>query len=109
MLRDANGVSAGVFISISSPRSLTSIIVLGVWPLTAAKLPALSKTVSHSLVVADRWYPSSKTCSGCGSVKAKLSLAERVYQCGACGLVQEPGPANAGKPGTVARRRAAAA
>jgi putative transposase len=33
-------------------------------------------------VQADRWYPSSKTCSGCGSVKAKLSLSERLYVCG---------------------------
>lgn len=32
-------------------------------------------------VEADRWYPSSKTCSGCGSVKTKLSLAERSYVC----------------------------
>jgi putative transposase len=39
------------------------------------------------LLAADRWYPSSKKCSGCGSVKAKLTLAERVYQCDACGLV----------------------
>jgi len=38
------------------------------------------------LLVADRFYPSSKTCSGCGTVKAKLSLSERVYRCGACGL-----------------------
>jgi putative transposase len=29
------------------------------------------------LVVADRWYPSSKTCSGCGAVKAKLPLHVR--------------------------------
>lgn len=35
----------------------------------------------------DRWYPSSKTCSNCGSVKAKLSLTERVYKCEHCGLV----------------------
>ena len=35
----------------------------------------------------DRWYPSSKTCSQCGSVKAKLSLNERVYRCEHCGLV----------------------
>ena len=34
----------------------------------------------------DRWCPSSKTCSNCGSVKAKLSLAERVYRCEHCGL-----------------------
>ena len=31
------------------------------------------------LVVADRWFPSSKTCSGCGAVKAKLALSEREY------------------------------
>ena len=31
------------------------------------------------LIVADRWYPSSKTCSGCGAVKAKLALSERTY------------------------------
>lgn len=37
--------------------------------------------------VIDRWYPSSKTCSNCGMVKAKLSLSERVYHCEECGLV----------------------
>ena len=39
-----------------------------------------------ALRVIDRWYPSSKTCSECGAVKAKLSLSERVYRCDACGL-----------------------
>ena len=39
------------------------------------------------LVVADRFYPSSKTCSGCGWVKAKLTLAERTFCCERCGLV----------------------
>ncbi|MGC4797407.1 IS607 family element RNA-guided endonuclease TnpB [Micromonospora saelicesensis] len=38
------------------------------------------------LIVADRWYPSSKTCSGCGAVKTKLALSEREYKCEACGL-----------------------
>ena len=38
------------------------------------------------LHVIDRWYPSSKTCSNCGSVKAKLSLTERTYKCEHCGL-----------------------
>ncbi|GHB14666.1 transposase [Streptomyces tendae] len=38
-------------------------------------------------VVANRWYPSSKTCSGCGAVKAKLPLHARTYECDACGLV----------------------
>jgi putative transposase len=39
------------------------------------------------LVVADRFFPSSKTCSGCGWVKAKLTLAERTFCCETCGLV----------------------
>lgn len=38
------------------------------------------------LHVVDRWFASSKTCSKCGRVKAKLSLAERVYKCDGCGL-----------------------
>jgi len=37
--------------------------------------------------LADRWYPSSKTCSGCGVVKAKLRLSERAFRCDQCGLV----------------------
>ena len=36
--------------------------------------------------VVDRWYPSSKTCSNCGVVKAKLSLSERTFNCDACSL-----------------------
>ncbi len=39
------------------------------------------------VVRADRWFPSSKTCSGCGAVKAKLHLAERIYKCDHCSLV----------------------
>ncbi|MDN5861063.1 MAG: IS607 family element RNA-guided endonuclease TnpB [Pseudonocardia sp.] len=35
--------------------------------------------------VADRWYPSSKTCSACGAVRAKLTLAEREFICESCG------------------------
>ena len=41
------------------------------------------------LHVIDRWYPSSKTCSKCGAVKAKLSLNERTYRCDGCGLVMD--------------------
>ena len=41
------------------------------------------------LHVVDRWYPSSKICSKCGRVKAKLSLNERVYRCDGCGLVMD--------------------
>jgi putative transposase len=40
-----------------------------------------------ALEVADRWFPSSKTCSGCQAVKPKLPLRVRVYVCEYCGLV----------------------
>jgi putative transposase len=39
------------------------------------------------VVVASRWEPSSKTCSGCGWVDGNLTLADRVFHCEACGLV----------------------
>lgn len=41
------------------------------------------------LHVVDRWFASSKTCSKCGRVKAKLSLSERVFHCDACGLTMD--------------------
>jgi putative transposase len=39
-----------------------------------------------TLVIADRWFPSSKVCSGCGTIKDTLALGERQYDCGVCGL-----------------------
>jgi putative transposase len=36
------------------------------------------------LVVVDRWFPSSKTCSNCGIKKETLSLDERVFNCDHC-------------------------
>ena len=38
------------------------------------------------LVVADRFYPSSKACSCCGFIKSDLKLNDRVYRCNSCGL-----------------------
>jgi putative transposase len=43
------------------------------------------------MVVASRWEPSSKTCSGCGWVDEDLTLADRVFRCEnpGCGLVMD--------------------
>jgi len=38
------------------------------------------------VIIADRWEPSSKTCSRCGHVKPVLTLDEREYHCEICGL-----------------------
>jgi len=39
----------------------------------------------RTLVVVDRWYPSSKTCSCCGHVLKELALSVREWTCPACG------------------------
>lgn len=41
------------------------------------------------LVIADRFYPSSKTCSCCGAIKKDLKLSDRTYHCNKCGLVMD--------------------
>lgn len=67
------------------------------------------------LVVADRWYPSTKTCSRCGARKPRLHLRERTFVCSTCGLVidrdhnaainlarlGEPTQGNRGPPGVA--------
>ena len=40
-----------------------------------------------SVIIADRWYSSSKTCVICGHVKKDLNLSERMYVCPVCGNV----------------------
>jgi len=39
----------------------------------------------RELIVVDRWYPSSKTCSACGHLLAELSLSTRHWTCSSCG------------------------
>ena len=38
------------------------------------------------ILLAPRFYPSTKRCSCCGNIKAELELGERVYTCEVCGL-----------------------
>ena len=45
-----------------------------------------SKLKGNILTFADRWFPSSKTCSYCGNIKSDLKLSDRTYHCEACGL-----------------------
>ena len=39
------------------------------------------------IVIADRFYPSSKTCYCCGTIKKDLKLSDRIYKCECCGNV----------------------
>jgi putative transposase len=42
-----------------------------------------------SIVVADRWFPSSKTCADCGHVHAGLTLSDREWVCEECGVIHD--------------------
>ena len=43
---------------------------------------------SIPLIVADRWYPSSKICNCCGNVKKDLKLSDRTFKCD-CGYMED--------------------
>ncbi|WP_290148168.1 transposase [uncultured Dubosiella sp.] len=51
------------------------------------KLEAKCKERGIELRIADRWYPSSKMCHCCGSIKKDLKLSDRVFRC-QCGYVE---------------------
>lgn len=40
-----------------------------------------------AVVVADRWFPSSKTCNECGCINTELTLSDREWTCESCGTV----------------------
>lgn len=41
------------------------------------------------LRIVDRFYPSSKTCHNCGSIKSDLKLSDRIYHCDECGYTED--------------------
>jgi putative transposase len=45
-----------------------------------------SRLYGSRVVVAGRFYPSSKTCSCCGVIKETLALSQRVFHCDDCGF-----------------------
>lgn len=44
------------------------------------------KWYGSELIIADRWFASSKICSCCGHKKEKMTLRERIFNCEKCGL-----------------------
>jgi putative transposase len=68
-------------------RRLARHIAGAAWAEIRRQLTYKAQWAGVRLIVADRWFASSKTCSGCGAAKAKLGLSERMFTCGACGFV----------------------
>lgn len=53
------------------------------------KLLAKCSAYGIELRIVDRFYPSSKTCHNCGSVKSDLKLSDRTYRCCECGYTED--------------------
>lgn len=70
-------------------RRLARHIAGAAWGEIRRQLTYKTDRAGVRLVVADRWFASSKTCSGCGAAKAKLALSERTYRCLVCGIVRD--------------------
>jgi putative transposase len=68
-------------------RYLARAISDAAWSEFARQLRYKAAWFGAELVVCDRWTPSSKSCSNCGTVKQSLPLSERWFCCERCGLV----------------------
>ena len=55
------------------------------WRQMRAMLEYKCRWYGRDLIVIDRWYPSSKTCSACGHGAAILPLSVREWECATCG------------------------
>ncbi len=69
---------------MSKNRKLASAILDGGFYEFRRQLEYKTDWYGSKLTVADRFYPSSKTCSNCGNLKKELNLSERIYHCEAC-------------------------
>ncbi|MFD6176146.1 MULTISPECIES: RNA-guided endonuclease TnpB family protein [unclassified Isoptericola] len=57
------------------------------WGLVRRQIAYKQEWRGGELAVADRWFPSTKTCSGCGAVRDMGGVALRTYVCRVCGLM----------------------
>ncbi|MFB4297841.1 RNA-guided endonuclease InsQ/TnpB family protein [Actinomadura sp. NTSP31] len=71
-----------------SNHSLARAISDAAWRELRAMLEYKADWYGRELIVIDRWFPSSKLCSGCGAITGSLSLEVREWEC-CCGAVHD--------------------
>ncbi|WP_047394984.1 RNA-guided endonuclease TnpB family protein, partial [Cetobacterium sp. ZOR0034] len=54
------------------------------WGMFTVMLQYKAMFCGKQVIKANKWFPSSKTCSICGNIKTELALSERVYKCEEC-------------------------
>lgn len=59
------------------------------WSQMRAMLEYKADWYGRTVVAVDRWYPSSKTCSACGTIAASMPLSVREWECSGCGTVHD--------------------
>jgi putative transposase len=59
------------------------------WAELARQLAYKQAWRGGQVMIADRWFPSTRTCSRCGLVKQRMGLGERIFCCDRCGLVMD--------------------
>ncbi|HEX6675754.1 MAG TPA: RNA-guided endonuclease TnpB family protein [Actinomycetes bacterium] len=72
--------------NLMANRHLAGAIGDAAWAELARQLGYKAAWFGAELVFCDRWFPSTKTCSRCGTVKQQVGLAERTFRCDGCGL-----------------------
>jgi putative transposase len=65
--------------------SLARAISDAAWRELRSMLKYKADWYGRELVVIDRWFPSSKTCSECGTLAGEMPLKVREWECGRCG------------------------
>jgi putative transposase len=68
-------------------RHLGRAISDAAWAEFARQLRYKAAWLDGDLVICDRWFASTKTCSACNWLNHRMELVERIYRCEVCGLV----------------------
>ena len=75
--------------NLARNRRLSQAVMDSGWAEFRRQLEYKADLRGNTIVVAPRFFASSKTCSRCGAVKSGLGLDERIYRCETCGHVQD--------------------
>jgi putative transposase len=70
-------------------RKLSRAIDDAAWGELARQITYKQAWHGGRVVLADRWFPSSKTCSSCGTLRKELALKDRMFECQSCGHVMD--------------------
>ncbi|MEU4385455.1 RNA-guided endonuclease TnpB family protein [Promicromonospora sp. NPDC023805] len=70
-------------------RKLSRAISDAAWGELARQITYKQAWRGGQVVLADRWFPSSKTCSSCGTLRKDLTLKDRTFECRECGHVMD--------------------